>query len=139
MPPPIRLLYAEDDLDTRDMICLALEAEGFEVVCPDSPRDFLMKAEAGKWDAFMLDTWMPQMSGVDLCKRIREFDPTTPIIFYSAAAYERDKKQALECGAQAYIVKPVAFEVLTASIRSVVESRQKKSGAAGKAFRQSPD
>lgn len=123
MPSKIRLLYAEDDPDTRDMICFALEREGFEVVCPGNPGEFVKMAEGARWDAFMMDTWMPEISGVDLCKKIREFDPHTPIIFYSGAAHERDRKQALECGAQAYIVKPVSFEVLIKSIRAAINSR----------------
>jgi DNA-binding response OmpR family regulator len=126
MSPPAktRLLYAEDDPDTRDMICVALEMEGFEVVCPDSPSKFLKIAKEERWDAYMLDTWMPDISGVELCKRIREFDPHTPIIFYSAAAYEHDKRQALECGAQAYIVKPVPFEALIEGISAAITSRR---------------
>jgi two-component system phosphate regulon response regulator PhoB len=124
MSSKIRLLYAEDDPDTREMICFALESEGFEVVCPDNPREFLQLAKDKQWDALMMDTWMPDLSGVELCKSVREFDPHTPIVFYTAAAYERDKKQALECGAQAYIIKPVSFEVLIAGIRAAVNFPQ---------------
>jgi two-component system OmpR family response regulator len=72
MPSTIRLLYAEDDPDTRDMICVALEMEDFEVVCPNSPPKFLKIAKEGRWDAYMLDTWLPDISAVELCKRIRE-------------------------------------------------------------------
>jgi two-component system OmpR family response regulator len=122
MPAKVRLLYAEDDPDTREMICFALEREGFEVVCPDNPSEFLKRARDERWDALMVDTWMPDMSGIELCKSIRQFDSSTPIIFYTAAAYERDQKQALECGAQAYIVKPVSFEVLISGIRAAVTS-----------------
>jgi DNA-binding response OmpR family regulator len=124
MPAKIRLLYAEDDQDTRDMICLALEDEGFEVACPNDAQDFLKRAKEEKWDCYMLDTWMPDMSGVELCKRIREFDSGTPLIFYSAAAYQRDQDQAIECGAQAYLVKPVPFETMFETIRATVSSSQ---------------
>lgn len=119
-----RVLYAEDDPDTREMICFALEREGFEVVCPDNPGEFLRIARDERWDAFMMDTWMPDISGLELCKSIREFDSSTPIIFYTAAAYERDQKLALECGAQAYIVKPVSFEVLIKGIRGAINPNQ---------------
>jgi two-component system phosphate regulon response regulator PhoB len=122
MPPPLRVLYAEDDPDTRDLICLALERKGFEVVCPDSLHELLKLAKDERWDAYMLDTWMPEISGVDLCKKLREFDPRTPIIFYSAAAYDRDKQDALQCGAQAYIVKPASFDLLVTSLRSAIEA-----------------
>jgi DNA-binding response OmpR family regulator len=120
----IRLLYAEDEPDTREMICVMLEAEGFEVVCPENPQTFLKLAKDGRWDLFMLDTWMPEMTGFELCDRIREFDPSTPIVFYSAAAFEADKKRALKCGAVAYFVKPLSFEELVEGISAAVAQRQ---------------
>ncbi len=113
-----RILYAEDDSDTREMICIALELEGFEVVCPESPEEFMKLAQAEKWDVFMLDSWMPEMNGCDLCKELRKFDSVTPIVFYSAAAYETEKKKALNCGAQAYITKPASLDVLVEALRS---------------------
>ena len=108
----VRLLYAEDGLDTRDLICIGLEIEGFEVICPDSSQAFLTLAKKEQWDVYMLDTWMPQVSGIDLCKKLREFDSATTIIFYSAAAFEHEQKQAFECGAQAYAPNPLTSTVL---------------------------
>jgi DNA-binding response OmpR family regulator len=131
--PPIRLLYAEDDQDTRDMICVALQFERFEVVCPDNPQEFMKLAKAEKWDIFMLDNWMPDMNGVELCKELRKFDSVTPIVFYSAAAYQTEKKKALDCGAQAYITKPALLHVLAEALRSAVGS---KSSTAGTSFTQ---
>jgi DNA-binding response OmpR family regulator len=116
----VRILYAEDDPDTRDMICIALELEGFEVICPDNPDSFLARAKEERWDVYMLDTWMPQVSGIELCTKLREFDLGTPIIFYSAAAYEHERKQALGCGAQAYVTKPASIDDLVGSINSVL-------------------
>jgi DNA-binding response OmpR family regulator len=119
-PSKVRILYAEDDPDTRDMICIALEQEGFEVVCPDDPNAFLTLARENPWDVYMLDTWMPDMSGVELCKKLREFDLGTPIIFYTASAFEYERKEALECGAQAYVTKPAELDHLVKSINSVL-------------------
>jgi DNA-binding response OmpR family regulator len=59
------------------------------------------------FDLYILDNWLPDGSGIGLCRLIREFDPYTPILFYSAAAYERDIQEALRSGAQAYLIKPV--------------------------------
>jgi DNA-binding response OmpR family regulator len=124
MTSKVLFLYADDGPHTRHNICVALEVEGFEVVCPTDPRDFLTIAKAEPWDVYMLDNWMPEISGVDLCKKIREFDPQTPIIFYSAAAYERDKREALESGAQAYVVKPVPLHALIEGINAAITSSQ---------------
>lgn len=105
-------------------LCVALEVQGFEVVCPTDPRDFLTIAKEEPWDVYMLDNWMPEISGVDLCKKIREFDPKTPIIFYSATASERDKREALEVGAQAYIVKPAPLHTLIEGIEAAITSSE---------------
>jgi DNA-binding response OmpR family regulator len=129
MPPKIRLLYAEDDPDTRELICIALELEGFEIVCPDNPQEFLKLAKAETWDIFMLDNWMPGMNGIELCKELREFDSVTPIVFYSAAAYQTEKQKALTCGAQSYITKPALLEVLAEGLRSVVRSKTSTVGS----------
>jgi DNA-binding response OmpR family regulator len=59
---------------------------------------------------------LPDGSGIGLCRAIREFDPYTPILFYSAAAYERDIQEALRSGAQAYLVKPVKPEDLEQAV-----------------------
>jgi DNA-binding response OmpR family regulator len=118
----LRVLYAEDDPDNRELTCLILEADGFEVTCPDNLSDFLRTAKAERFDVYMLDTWMPEVSGLELCKILREFDANTPIVFYSAAAYEQDRNRAFACGAQAYIIKPARFEDLCKTLRALTNS-----------------
>jgi DNA-binding response OmpR family regulator len=71
---------------------------------------------------------LPGGSGIGLCRAIREFDPYTPILFYSAAAYERDIQDALRSGAQAYLVKPVKFDDLQQAVAKLT------SPAAGREF-----
>lgn len=66
----------------------------------------LSKARGAQNDLYLLDSWLPNGSGVDLCKRLREFDHATPILFYSAAAYEVDKELAIDSGAQGYLTNP---------------------------------
>jgi DNA-binding response OmpR family regulator len=124
MPSKIRLLYTDDDPDTREMMRFILEEAGYEVVCPETPQEFLRLARDERWDLFMLDSWMPGMSGIELCEKTRKFDQTTPIVFYSGAAFETDKRRALECGAFAYFIKPIPIEELVKGINSAVASRQ---------------
>jgi DNA-binding response OmpR family regulator len=118
----LRILFAEDDPDNRELTCLILEADGFEVICPDNSSDFLRTAKRERFDVYMLDTWMPEISGLELCKILREFDADTPIVFYSAAAYEHDRNRAFACGAQAYIIKPARFEDLCKTLRALTNS-----------------
>ena len=72
----------------------------------------LRLARRGYFDLYILDYWLPGGSGIGLCRLISKFDPHTPIMFYSAAAYERDIHEALRSGAQSYLVKPVRFDDL---------------------------
>ncbi|SRR6266496_2698494 len=117
-----RILYSEDDPDAREIVCQILAKEGFETICPDSSQGVLRIANDEKFDAYLLDSWTPNMSGVELCKRIKEFDAHTPIIFYSAAAFQGDKDEAIAAGAQAYVTKPSSVEELVDAIRLAISS-----------------
>lgn len=101
-----RVLYIEDHEDTRELVTLLLSQRSYEVVTGASIESGIALATAGEYDLYLLDSWLPDGSGLDLCERIREFDKTTPILFYSAAAYSTDHDMALKCGAQAYLIKP---------------------------------
>ena len=63
-------------------------------------------------------------SGIDLCKKLREFDTWTPILFYSGAAYERDKQQAFAAGAQGYLVKPAEPNDLIEEVSRIISAAQ---------------
>ena len=82
----------------------------------------LKLAQLQKFDLLLLDSWLPDGSGIDLCKGIRQFDVDTPIIFYSAAAYEADKTLALGAGAQGYLTKPAPLSELCDLISSLIHA-----------------
>jgi DNA-binding response OmpR family regulator len=106
MPLKARILCTEDDADTRDLIRLLLELDGFEVICAENAAQAISFARTRKFDLYLLDNWMPELAGDILCRKLREFDSTTPILFYSGAAYESDKAGAMAAGAQGYLIKP---------------------------------
>src|SRR3569832_2993359 len=101
-----RVLYIEDHEDTRELVTLVLEQKCIEVVTGTTIESGIALAGSQEFDLYLLDSWLPDGSGLDLCRQIREFDQATPILFYSAAAYEIDKLQAINSGAQAYLIKP---------------------------------
>jgi DNA-binding response OmpR family regulator len=117
----LRLLYCEDDADSREMMSLVLANEGFDLVCPDSAHGFLKFAKEESFDVYLLDNWMPDLSGYELCRQIRQFDSRAPIIFYSGASSPSDQDQAFAAGAQAYIIKPAPIDKVIATIRSTIE------------------
>ena len=118
-----RVLYIEDHEDTRELVTLVLEQRSYEVVTGTTIETGIALAGSQHFDLYLLDSWLPDGSGLDLCRQIREFDKATPILFYSAAAYEIDKDQALNCGAQAYLIKPSNPSELCKLVTSLIESR----------------
>jgi DNA-binding response OmpR family regulator len=88
------------------MMCILLAERGYEVTVATSVNDALALAKREKFDLYILDNWFSQGTGVELCEQIRAFDPLTPIMFYSGVAYEAEIKKVMNCGAQAYLVKP---------------------------------
>jgi DNA-binding response OmpR family regulator len=77
-------------------------------------------AESADFDLFVLDSSLPDGTGTDLCKHIRKRNNSTPILFYSAMAFDQDKYEALVAGAQRYLVKPVEFEVFCSTVAEML-------------------
>jgi DNA-binding response OmpR family regulator len=122
--PKGRILCTEDDPDTRDVIVLVLSQHGFDVICTDDADEALNLAKTQNFDLYLVDNWMPGLSGTDLTEKLREFDIKTPILFYSGAAYEGDKKAARSSGAQGYLVKPADGDQLIAEVvRLIADSK----------------
>jgi DNA-binding response OmpR family regulator len=123
--PDARILYAEDNADTRELVTVVLEMRNCQVIATGSHDEALRLAQAEQFDLYLLDNWMPGISGVRLCQLLREVDRHTPVLFYSGAAYETDREQALSSGAQGYLVKPVGGDELAAEVlRLISDSRQ---------------
>jgi DNA-binding response OmpR family regulator len=119
-----RVLYIEDHEDTRELVTLVLEQRRYEVVTGSTIASGVELAGSQHFDLYLLDSWLPDGSGLDLCRQIREFDKATPILFYSAAAYEMDRADAIESGAQAYLIKPSAPSELSNLVTSLIESHR---------------
>jgi len=114
------ILHVEDDQDTRELVTFVLALNNYQVVAAENCNDALMMARSSQFDLYLIDNWMAGRSGVDLCKKLREFDPLTPVLFYSGAAYESDKQQAFAAGAQGYLVKPVDNDELIEQVSRLI-------------------
>jgi len=113
-----RILLVEDNKDAWEIVALTLAECKLTFA-----RNFdygLRLARQGYFDLYILDNWLPDGSGIGLCRAIREFDPHTPILFCSAAACERDIEAALRAGAQDYIVTPVIPEELMQAVSLLI-------------------
>jgi CheY-like chemotaxis protein len=105
-----RILFVDDHEDTRFLITYLLGRWGYQVVEAKSVSEGLRLARAGGFDLYLLDSRFADGSGPELCEGIREFDKTTPIVFYSGDHPSRLQK-ALECDAQGFVLKP-GFDAL---------------------------
>jgi DNA-binding response OmpR family regulator len=117
------ILCTEDDADTREVIRLLLEFEGFHVTCADEPAHAISLATSAKFDLFLLDSWMPGMHGHVLCETLRELDSTVPILFYSGATNPSDRARAMAAGALGYVVKPGAPNELISEVRRLLRTK----------------
>ena len=114
-----RILCVDDNPDSRDLVRFMLQEDGYDVTCLESGREALALVENESFDLLILDNWMPGLTGTEVTQLIRRFDQTTPILFYTAAAFEAHKKAALDAGAQAYLVKPVGLDELLDEVQKL--------------------
>ena len=115
-----RVLLVEDDADTREMVAFGLHSEGFEVMAIGNARLARRIAREQHFDAYLLDNWLPDGTGLELCRQIRKFDRATPLVFYSGSAELSDEQEALDAGAQAYVHKPAGIDEVNDAINDVV-------------------
>jgi CheY-like chemotaxis protein len=111
-PTKRRILCVDDDDDTCQMLTHLLGRENYEVKTARSVSDALQIARSESFSLYILDEWFPRDAGISLCRKIREFDPHTPVVFYSGAALDSEKQEALYAGAQAFVAKPYVEELI---------------------------
>ncbi|MBA2527840.1 MAG: response regulator [Pyrinomonadaceae bacterium] len=88
-----RILCTEDDADTRELIAWVLTDQGFDVICANSASHALELAKGQHFDLYLMDRFMPGLSGTELTKKLREFDIKTPILFTREPYLNQIKKR----------------------------------------------
>lgn len=113
-----RVLIIEDEKNLARFVDLELQHEGYEThICHDG-RSGLEAALNHDWDAILLDLMLPELNGLEVCRRIRPIKDT-PIIIMTARDSVMDRVSGLDQGADDYIVKPFAIEELLARLRAL--------------------
>jgi DNA-binding response OmpR family regulator len=102
------------------MLCALLGLINCHASTAGTAHGALEMIDGERFDLYLLDNWLPGGGGVELCRRIREIDASTPIVFYSGAARESEREEALAAGAQAYLVKPADVAVLVETVRRLL-------------------
>ena len=114
------VLLVEDEPAQRELLAYNLEAEGFDVITADNGEDGLILVDENDPDLIVLDWMMPQLSGIEVCRRLKSNSKTRqiPVIMLSARAEEVDRVRGLETGADDYVVKPYSVIELMARIKA---------------------
>lgn len=116
----MKLLLVEDDKKIAAAVKRGLEAEGFTVEVAFEGSHGLWLATEGSYDLIILDIMLPGRNGYQICADLRESGNWTPILMLTAKDGDLDQAEALDTGADDYLIKPFAFAVLVARIRALL-------------------
>ncbi|HSB20340.1 MAG TPA: response regulator transcription factor [Anaeromyxobacteraceae bacterium] len=123
--PRPKVIIVDDDRDTREMLTLALELEGFGVSQAANGLRLISAMHVDRPDVILLDVMMSWIDGFELCRAIKK-NPTfadIPVIFISARKSIEDEKAGLDAGAVDYFAKPLDVDRLIARIREILGAR----------------
>jgi two-component system OmpR family response regulator len=116
----MRILIVEDDDQMGAIIERGLAAEGYDVVRVTNGIDALIAAAHAEFDLAAIDVMLPQMSGFEICRRVRETGSTMPVLLLTARDTVEDRVYGLDSGADDYLTKPFAFAELKARVRALL-------------------
>jgi DNA-binding response OmpR family regulator len=115
----VRVLIAEDDAATRELLERGLREELFRVDTAADATSAEVRAIEGVYDAIVLDVQLPDHDGFAVCRRLRTRGIDTPILLLTGRGGVKDRVRGLDAGADDYLAKPFAFEELIARLRAV--------------------
>lgn len=108
----LKILVIDDDPSIRNMLAIVLKKSGFEVTCTESGKTALEKLKKESFDLVISDIKMPDISGIDLLKKIKVISPEIPVIMITAFASANDAVEAMKLGAEDYVTKPFSLDEL---------------------------
>lgn len=119
----MRILVVEDQKDLNEIISRKLKKEGYAVDSCHDGKEALLFMKGAEYDGVVLDIMMPEISGLEVLRRMRAQDDNTPVLLLSALGEVEDRVAGLDAGADDYLVKPFDFDELLARIRTMIRRR----------------
>jgi two-component system response regulator MprA len=116
----VRVLVADDERAVRDSLRRALVLEGYEVELASGGREALASVASGRADVLVLDVLMPDIDGLEVCRRLRHGGDRVPVLMLTARDAVSDRVEGLEAGADDYLVKPFDLDELIARLRALL-------------------
>jgi len=129
----MRILVVEDDDSVRAAVRRALLLAGYEVLAAENGESALSQIATDPPDAIVLDLGLPDIDGMEVCRRLRRADDHTPILMLTARDAVEDRVDGLEAGADDYLVKPYDVRELQARIAAIL--RRHVEGSDGRTLR----
>ena len=120
----VKILVAEDETDIRELVAFSLiNIGGFDVVKAKNGAEAVVLAQKEIPDLILMDVSMPQMTGYQACAALKEIPETKdiPVVFLSAKGQEQEIKEGMSVGAEEYILKPFAPDLLTKKVREILQ------------------
>ena len=114
------ILFVEDISDTRELVEFSLRQDGFDIKTVQTAQEGLDLARKKSFALILLDIGLPDKDGLQLCREIREFDPKTPIVLYTAYGELLDEAEAARAGAQGCLRKPDDTARLSEALRGYI-------------------
>ncbi|MCL1914546.1 MAG: response regulator transcription factor [Eubacteriaceae bacterium] len=124
-----KVLIVEDEQKIGRFLQLELKHEGYSSEISADGREGYQMAQSGSYDLIVLDLMLPNLSGIEVCRRLRAEGIATPIIMLTAKDDVSDKVMGLDVGADDYMTKPFAIEELLARMRVALKKQTKASDA----------
>src|SRR3954451_15350677 len=115
-----RVLVVDDEPAVRESIERVLRHDGFEVAVASDGREAVRRVAVVRPDVVLLDVLMPQIDGLEVCRRMRDTGDRTPVLMLTARDAVNDRVAGLEAGADDYLAKPFALEELLARVRALL-------------------
>ncbi len=113
----MKILIVEDEIGISNFLKQGLEEEGYEISLAFNGSDGLLLAQNNSFDLILLDWMLPKLTGIEVCKAIRENNKNIPILFLTAKDTVQETIEGLKSGANDYIKKPFSFEELLERIK----------------------
>ncbi|MCU1290646.1 MAG: putative two component transcriptional regulator [Acidobacteria bacterium] len=114
-----RILYVARSEDDYLLLSTMYNFPNIQITLADTAAEALQKVKLDEFDLFLLETRLPDGDGFELCRTMREFNPQTPIVFYSGDAGEVHRQKGLSVGADAYLAKPY-LDMLTVTLNKFI-------------------
>jgi two-component system response regulator MprA len=117
---PHSVLVVDDDPAIRDAVGRALRLDGYSVTLAGDGLGALREIQAADQDVVLLDIGLPELDGLEVCRRLRTGGRRTPILLLTARDAVADRVEGLDAGADDYLVKPFALDELLARVRALI-------------------